>query len=757
MDQPIIAPAFGPRLDWAALALAALLLLGVATAATAQSPTTEWTAYTSMHHVHDLLRHAGEMWICTSGGVLRYDEEARTYRRYTRLDGLAGNRVLSAAVGPNGHMWFGTDGRGLSRYRPDEDTFDQPFVEFEGRRIWSLLSFGTRLFVGTDQGISVFLIDREEVKETYRKLGHLPKDSPVVSLAISGGTLFAGTPDGASWANLNQPNLQDPDSWRTATNPGPVADMLSVSGTVVAASNLGAFSYDARQRLFVADFIREPTTALGLLDGLPVVAAQSGNYYRRDGPGRWTRIPGPIITGAATLSRRGADLWIGTEDGIRVIRGSEPPLSREPAANRFYDMELLDTGELWVCSTPNDHQEGFGVSRLTSEGWTVYDKASGMPTDHLVALEPDAIGRLWVGTWGGGATIRSQSGTWRHLTPYTSPLRGVPGAPDFVVVSDIQRDDAGNMWLVNAAAGLAVMDGYPAGQSYLIEQAELGLDPKSVDLNKLAIGDDGVKWISSRTHGLIVVDDGGTPFAGDDDAALMVNVAYDSRLSSNRTYDILIAPDQTIWLATDAGLNAIRATYDRATDQLAVDDWRVYTTLDGLPSKEINALELDGDGNLWVATESGVSQIGRGKEVTFTLTESNSGLASNRVTSLQFDAGASAMWIGTFNGLSRLVLQQGRKEEPSGLIVYPNPFASRGGGKLTFAGLPLGASLRIYTAHGLLVARVTGQPGRGTLTWAGQNEAGFLVGSGVYLYVAENEDGNRVDGQFAVVAGSGSP
>lgn len=739
----------------APVAVAAMALLMGFGGVAAQSPTTEWTAYTSMRHINGLLRHDGDVWVCTSGGVLRYDEEAQTYTRFTRLDGLAGNQVLSTAVDLNGNLWFGTDGRGLSRYRPDTDSFDAPFVEFENRRIWALLSFGTRLYVGTDQGVSVFRIDREEVKETYRKLGNLPKDSPVVSLALSGGILFAGTRDGVSWAELNQPNLQDPDSWRTAVNPGRVAGLLATPGTVVAASQLGAYSYDRQQDLFVAEYREEPTTAVGSLDGRPVIAAESGNYFRRDGPGEWTRVPGPIIPKATAMSRSGSDLWIGTETGIRVIQGPPPPPSPEPAANRFYEMELLDNGEFWVASTPNDQQDAYGVSRLAAEGWAVYDKAGGMPLDELVALESDPLGRLWVGTWGAGAVVRGSSGTWLPVTPDSSPLMGLPGAPAFVVISDIQRDGGGNMWLVNVLAGIAVMDGFPARQGYLIEQADLGLGSQ-VDLNKLAIGGDGTKWISSRTDGLIVLDDGGTPFTGGDDTALLVNRAYDGRLSSNRTFDVTIDVEQTVWLATDAGLNAIRATWDRTAGRLVVDDWRVYTLLDGLPSNEINAVEGDADGNMWVATESGLSQIGRDGEVSFTLTEANSGLASNRVTSLLFDARSSELWIGTFNGLNRLVVQQGHEEQPSGLTVYPNPYASWAG-PMTFAGLPLGASLAIYTIDGLPVIRVAGVPGQGTLTWSGQNEAGFLVGSGVYLYVADDEDGNSVSGRFAVMAGPGAP
>ena len=75
--------------------------------------------------------------------------------------------------------------------------------------------------------------------------------------------------------------------------------------------------------------------------------------------------------------------------------------------------------------------------------------------------------------------------------------------------------------------------------------------------------------------------------------------------------------------------------------------------------------------------------------------------------------------------------------------------------ELTFKGLPLGASLRIYSASGDLVTGLRGEAGLGTVTWDGQNEAGYLVASGVYYYVAENEAGESVSGRFALVSGVG--
>ena len=85
-------------------------------------------------------------------------------------------------------------------------------------------------------------------------------------------------------------------------------------------------------------------------------------------------------------------------------------------------------------------------------------------------------------------------------------------------------------------------------------------------------------------------------------------------------------------------------------------------------------------------------------------------------------------------------------------MVYPNPFplGLRGSG-LTFSGLPLGASLDIFTLDGRLVNHLEGTPGQGTLLWNGQNAAGFLAGSGIYLFVAMDETGNIVRGKFAVI------
>jgi len=61
--------------------------------------------------------------------------------------------------------------------------------------------------------------------------------------------------------------------------------------------------------------------------------------------------------------------------------------------------------------------------------------------------------------------------------------------------------------------------------------------------------------------------------------------------------------------------------------------------------------------------------------------------------------------------------------------------------------------LQIYTLQGELVTSLDAGIGRGSVSWNGLNDAGFLVGSGIYLYVAQAPSSSSVRGRFAVIDG----
>lgn len=727
----------------------ALLLLSLTQTAAAQHEAA-WSAYTSMRAIGPVLFHDGRIWSASSGGAQSYDPTTGEYLRLTRLEGLAGNRVLSLTVDGEGDLWLGTDGHGLSRLPKGQEACDVSIGAFADLGIHALAAAGRQVFVATDRGVSLFLGDELVVRETYLQLGEFARGTTVRALAVSGGVLWAGTDEGMAWAELASPNLLDPDSWHSWSHAAAVEDILAVDGQVLCATARGVFRYDATTGGFVDDFARiVPFAALGTWQGAPVAASMQGELYRREGALEWRRL----ATGLATvggLSRGGGSLWIGTGEGLRRFGEPSPTPPEEPPANQFYEMALPGDGSLWVASVPSDRvTPALGLYRLEDGQWETHDRGSGLPSNVAISLAADGQGRMWVGTWGHGLAVRDPQGRWRNLTWSNSDLWGIRDDNTFVVISDIQRDAAGLMWMANVQAGLVVMDGYPPQQSRRYSQQELGLEERR-DIGVIAIAPSGLKWVSTALDGFLLFDDGGTPFEAGDESVVPVNTRNEARLSSDRVRDLLLQGEERLWVATDNGLNRVGVRYDHGDRRLDIQSWRVYTNEDGLPSDEINDLESDAAGGVWVATEAGLARLDEGGSVVV-YTAANSGLIDDRVQSVLYDAASNAMWSGTRSGLSRLQLLETEADAAAAVPFYPHPYRPADGVPLTFPQVIPGSALRIYTAAGELVRHLEAGSQGDRIVWNGTNEAGLAVASGIYLFVLEEPTGQRRRGKLVVI------
>ena len=735
------------------------LVLACAAAASGQTGT--WAALTSMRPVSALVVGGdGVVHGATPGGVLSYDPGTLTYSRFTRVDGLAGNRVLSVSLDPSGDLWFGTDGAGLSRFRPSASRFDPPVRAFDGLRINALVPLKDRLFIGTDVGISVFLPASGRVKETYRQLGGFPRDTEVRALALHNGRLWAATTEGVTRAELGLANLQDPDSWVSSGVMGNASSLLVLEDTLYCGGGRAVWRHDDAQGRWRTD------GRVGLVDGLgtfgrtPALAAVvSGGLMVRAGAGSWDeRVPS---VGLRVASRGQEELWLGTDLGLAAIGASAPPTIRDTPFNHFFDIELGSSGELWVASMPSDKEgKPEGMYRFDGEGWDVHGRSQGLPSNFAVAVARDLEERIWVGTWERGIGVLGHDGVWRRLDQNNSVLRGItqPSNPGFVVISDIQRDAAGLMWIANIQAGLAVMDTYPPRRSHLYGLADLEMPP-GTDLSKLAIGPDGLKWVATSKEGFALFDDGGTPFEPGDDAAVAISTSREPRLSSNNVTAVAVAPSGVLWVGTDNGLHRLRVDYDRSRQVLSFPTWREYRLENGLNSTFITAVAFDDQGNVWVGSRAGLTQLRTTGRLVTTFTTENSGLINDRVESLAYDASTGSLWIGTFGGLGRLQVGLGldAADETASLTAYPNPFVMGGreNGQvetgLRIVGLPLDSTVHLFSLEGRLIRILEAEPGATAIVWDGTDRDGDVVGSGIFVYAARTRDGRTVRGKVAVV------
>ena len=87
----------------------------------------------------------------------------------------------------------------------------------------------------------------------------------------------------------------------------------------------------------------------------------------------------------------------------------------------------------------------------------------------------------------------------------------------------------------------------------------------------------------------------------------------------------------------------------------------------------------------------------------------------------------------------------------SAVKVYPNPWRSdkHAGKSVTFSGLTTGTTIKIFSVSGHEV-RELNTDGPST-TWDLTNDSGDKVGSGIYLYVITDGQGDRVRGKVAVI------
>jgi len=731
----------------------------------------DWAAYTSVNDMNSMVLSGDFLWAATSGGVLKLDLRDSSYVIFTSVDGLSDNEVLCAELGDDGAVWFGTADGGLNRIDPATDDITV-FDDFRGFRINAICSYNGNFYIGTAFGVSLFVHvpgrDEWEIKESYLQLGNLPKGTEVLSLYIFDGKIWAGTAGGIAYADLGQPNLQDPLSWVSNRFVGSVMAITDLDSTVYVGSDKGVFRLARMPNLWVKDGLdHHIVNALAACDTTIVAGTIAGLRIRTDSG--WE--PYPIFLGnVLSVVPVAGGLWVGMRGrGLAKLEGRDISFSlnpNTPSGERFIDLSVGRDGVLWVATAISDWERGDGIYRFDGEVWAHYS-GPDLPTDVVVATAVDRLGRIWFGTWGEGAILLEDDGlpgkTGDRITVIgreNSPL--VPTVSyHFVVVNGIEIDREGNIWMMNRTAeestlpvpraGLVVVDDFPYSKSQIFTVDQDGLP--SGEGTALAVDRGGMVWFGTRRDGFILLDTGGTPFSKEDDRVINFSTSIYRDMTSDYITAIAVDSSGTLWVGTDRGLNSIRGTYSRSSGTYDVDVWETYGLRDGLPSEIINDILVDPWDNKWVATDKGLVRIPAGGGQPEVYNRANSGLVWDQVYSLAFDGKNGFLWIGTGKGLGRLKLSPAsRNGTESSVKVYPNPATFPTGPQLSFADLPEGAIVRIFNPSGELVKVLSGGIPGGKASWNGTNNSGYLVGSGIYFYTVTDWKGHYyASGKIAVI------
>ncbi len=363
-------------------------------------------------------------------------------------------------------------------------------------------------------------------------------------------------------------------------------------------------------------------------------------------------------------------LWVGTNFGLSrfdrdtetFVRYTHDP--RDPASlasDRVRAIVEDGDGYLWIGT------RGGGLDR--------FDRSSGVfehfrhDDDDPASLSDDSISRLfvdseatlWIGTYNGGLN-RYEPSTGTFAVYRFDP--GNPGSLSHDRVEAIYEDRSRNLWIGTRGGGVDRLDLKEVKfRSYTYTPG----DPASLphpSVRSIA-GDAGrpgeAFWIGT---------DGGLVWL-DTTRGELRRYHHDrgepTSLSSERIWSLLVDRLGRLWVGTyESGLNLVRRENGRLRSRRFRHDPAEPASL---RSDRVQALFEDVGGTIWIGTTAGLHRavpLAAGSdEMRFEVVASDSPgpmhLSGDYVITIRQDR-AGALWIGTRNGLNRLLPEQGVAE-----------------------------------------------------------------------------------------------
>jgi ligand-binding sensor domain-containing protein/two-component sensor histidine kinase len=281
-------------------------------------------------------------------------------------------------------------------------------------------------------------------------------------------------------------------------------------------------------------------------------------------------------------------LWISTRNGLArfdgyqfTVYGTEHGLSH-PTVNYVLESRNHD---YWVTTN------GGGLCRFFPKGdpetkshtlFRCYPVGDSVDSNMVNYALEDHLGRLWAGTDGGLFVMETETMKFRSF-PLPSPKK--LSEYGFAVMA-ILEDRENTIWIRTSQAGLFRI--LPSGR-VVRNPGWLG------DISWSTLCDrDGQIWMASVDHLQALRSD---PKTGD--IVSVKKIVSANGLKSQNIRSFHQTSEGLIWLATDSGLSCFNG-----------QNFRTYTTADGLTNNSLSAIAEDLDGNLWIGTQgSGIMKL----------------------------------------------------------------------------------------------------------------------------------------------------
>jgi signal transduction histidine kinase/ligand-binding sensor domain-containing protein len=598
---------------------------------------------------------AGPEWLCTLlviGVLLSVPANALdpqklitqfTHTSWTAKDGIPGP-VRAIAQTPDGYLWLGTE---VGLYRFDGLRFVAWEPSFGERvpssSVWSLYTARDgSLWIGfSSAGICQL---HNGHLTTYSQADDVPPGGILSIVEDGSGSIWAGGPYGLSKLENGKWRRVGAEAGYPAL--GAQTMLVDQSGRLWVATDhfnfgLSSDSVNTNTILTLAPNAKQFTAtgqAVGMIRSMASSSLGSVWMTHTSGDvvfvtshgGSRARIP--VAEPMCLLFDSDDSVWIGLgRGGLRRV--SNIGNHHNPVIDQFQTSDGLSSN--LVYSTFKDREGNLwfgtadGLDRIRENKATPFSSREGLVPDDHVAVTSTRDGSVWFASYTGDIVQRFRSG--RFVSYKLPPSR--PSKPNRILSLD--ADGESHVW-VGGPFKLAQENDGKFSFSKVSDVAQVH------DVHAITHDANGNLWVT------VWDDEGGGVLRLRD--GKWTNFRSGVRLPHYRCRVLYGDPQGRLWMGFEDGEVAVYES----------EEFRVYSSKDGLPLGRVFTIASDRAGHIWIGGEAGLSRFDHGHFVTLT---KDNGLPGNSISAIVEDddgflwlAGALAVFHVNPLELDRAVL-----------------------------------------------------------------------------------------------------
>ncbi|MDA3880856.1 MAG: ATP-binding protein [Prolixibacteraceae bacterium] len=581
--------------------------------------------------------HEGFIWIGTAEGLNKYDGLQFTLYKNSRGDTttLSGNYINTLLEDSKNNLWVGLD-KGICRYNRNMDYFERMTFPDENNLPFNhtvsaiFEDSHNRIWLGTN--IGVFLFDYKNQKFTPyideivadKKVSHIEEDR-------FGNLYFSFYETGLVKYNpINgQKEIINKDH-----NIYPLKE-----------NDIYDFTIDHKNRIW-----------LGYQsEGISVINEknQAINHFSHQ-PNNPNSLPGNYITtieidkkGNVLIGTNGNGLSVYYPDSSAFYNYKDTKYEKSLISDVVNQIYVADNGMIWI---------GCWGSGLSIYDEKLFQFANYKPETHkekslsgesVTGFTEDKNGNIWVSTDGGGIDcFNPHNNTFNYYNKDNNPQNALTNNK----VLSVQTDEKGGLWAGMWNGGLNYFE--IKGHHLILKERYEKLSEDQANnssIFKLYLDRNGQLWVGSFEKGAYIYNNKSDNFIP---LSKIVNSEKDS-INQLTINDFLHDLNETYWIATqDFGLmkvdlkNKTQILYKESLDDPL-----------GQPAQLVNFIHKDKKSRLWIGTNAGLSLYNKKTEEFKTYTTEDGLPDVNIVGLLEDDHGH--LWISSNKGISKITVNPG--------------------------------------------------------------------------------------------------